>query len=196
MSGEAAARREQGGGSARRGHEASPPRPAFSQLHGSPGRAAAPGSGGPAAAAQADEAACLLALTSELGRLAGQIAKAARPLASDGRTPDAAFVRRLIRARRERAATFGADLFSDPAWDMMLDLLAARLERRVVETSSLCIAAGVPSTTALRLVRLMTERGLFVRSANPRDGRGVLVALSDDAAERLLAHLAGIGAVA
>ncbi len=185
MNGDAGARRAQGNGA--RGPGACGSRPAFTQL-GEPHRPAAK-NGAPAAAA-ADEAARLLALTGELGRLADEIAQAAKPLAGDGRRPDAAQVRRLIRTRAARAALFGPDLFSDPAWDMMLDLLAARLEGRAVHTSSLCIAAGVPSTTALRLVRLMTERGLFVRTANPLDGRGVLVSLSDDAAERLLDHLA------
>lgn len=145
-------------------------------------------------AAGGEEAERLLALTSELGRLAGEIAQAARPFAGDGRRPDAQAVRALIRARRDRAASFGADLFSDPAWEMMLDLLAARLEGRPVPTSNLCIAAGVPTTTALRWIRQLTERGLFVRSADPSDGRGVLIALSDETAERLLDHLAGAGA--
>jgi hypothetical protein len=34
------------------------------------------------------------------------------------------------------------------------------------------------------------DRGLFVRVADPRDGRGVLIELSDSTAERLLALLA------
>jgi hypothetical protein len=140
--------------------------------------------------AAADPAQRLVQLTEELGRLAGEIAHVTKsaPATKDG--PDARFIRGLIRARHRRVAAFGADLFADPVWDMMLDLLAARLEGRPVSTSSLCIAAGVPGTTALRWIRLLTQRGLFVRVADPRDGRGVLVQLSDDAAERLLAHLA------
>ena len=38
----------------------------------------------------------------------------------------AAQVRDLLRARRLRADFLPGDLFADPAWDMMLDLLAAR----------------------------------------------------------------------
>lgn len=130
----------------------------------------------------------LVELTAELGRLAGEIAdtEAAPPTP----TIDSEFVRDLIRQRQRRSAEFGADLFADPVWDMMLDLLAARLDGRAVRTSSLCIAAGVPSTTALRWIRELAERGLFVRVPDPQDGRGVLIELSDDAAERLLDHLA------
>jgi hypothetical protein len=43
-----------------------------------------------------------------------------------------------------REQFFGPDLFADPAWDILLDLYAARLEQQRVAVSSLCIAAAVP----------------------------------------------------
>jgi hypothetical protein len=146
-----------------------------------PPRHAHGGSRGPVAAQR------LVELTEELGRLAGELAEGDGPTAAPAL--DSEFVRGLIRQRQRRSAAFGADLFADPVWDMMLDLLAARFEGRAVRTSSLCIAAGVPSTTALRWIRELTERGLFVRGADPLDGRGVLIELSGDAAQRLLDHL-------
>lgn len=144
-----------------------------------------------ARAAPHDPARRLIELTAELGHLAGEIAQGAP--GGSGSRPNAQSVRAIIRARRRRAEAFGADLFADPVWDMMLDLLAARLEGRPVSTSSLCIAAGVPGTTALRWIRLATERGLFVRVADPRDRRGVLVTLSEDTAEHMLEQLAADG---
>lgn len=88
-------------------------------------------------------------------------------------------VRRMLRQRRMREQYFPADLFADPAWDMLLDLYAARLERQPVSVSSLCIAAAVPATTALRWIKTMTEAGLFLREADPLDGRRIFIALSD-----------------
>lgn len=102
---------------------------------------------------------------------------------------DAAYVRSIIRARRLRDQFFRGGLFADPAWDMLLDLMAARLEGTRVAVSSLCIAASVPATTALRWIKALTDRGLFVRSADPQDGRRVYIALSDDAARALTAYL-------
>jgi len=102
---------------------------------------------------------------------------------------DAAFVRAIIRARRMRDQYFRGGLFADPAWDMLLDLMAARLEENRVAVSSLCIAAAVPATTALRWIKALTDRGLFVRSADPQDGRRVYIELSDDAARALTAYL-------
>lgn len=91
-------------------------------------------------------------------------------------------VRALLRARRLREQVVAADLFADPAWDILLDLMAARLEQTRVSVSSLCIAAAVPPTTALRWIRQLTERGLLKRQADPHDGRRIFIALSDEGA--------------
>lgn len=109
---------------------------------------------------------------------------------------DAPAIRALIRARRMRDQFFQSDLFADPAWDMLLDLMAARLEQKRVAVSSLCIAAAVPATTALRWIKALTERGLFVRSADPRDGRRVYIELSDEAARALNAYLRAVQRIA
>lgn len=103
---------------------------------------------------------------------------------------DAGFVRSIIRARRLRDQYFRGELFADPAWDMLLDLYAARLEGNRVAVSSLCIAAAVPATTALRWIKSLTDRGLMVRSADPQDGRRVYIELSDDTAKAMTACLA------
>jgi hypothetical protein len=103
--------------------------------------------------------------------------------------PSVASVRALIRARRLRDHYFKADLFADPAWDMLLDLLLARLEGRLVAVSSLCIAAAVPPTTALRWIKRLNDEGLFVRTADPRDGRRVFIDLAEETADALVAYL-------
>lgn len=103
-------------------------------------------------------------------------------------TVDARGVRTEIRRRRLREQFFPADLFADPAWDMLLDLMAARLEGRQVAVSSLCIAAAVPATTALRWIRTMSDQGLFTRRADPEDGRRVFIELSEDAVEGMAGY--------
>jgi hypothetical protein len=82
-------------------------------------------------------------------------------------------IKALLRARRLREQYLPSDLFADPAWDMILDLMAARLANQRVSVSSLCIAAAVPPTTALRWIRQLTERGVFSRIDDPADGRRV-----------------------
>lgn len=91
-------------------------------------------------------------------------------------------IRDVIRARRLRDQYFDGQLFADPAWDMLLDLMAARLENKKVSVSSLCIAANVPPTTALRWIKIMTDEEIFRRQADDKDGRRIFIELSDNAA--------------
>jgi len=92
-------------------------------------------------------------------------------------------VREVIRARRLRDQFFERGMFEDPAWDMLLDLFAAELEQTQVSVSSLCIAAAVAPTTALRWIAKMTDAGVFVRHADPFDKRRAFMALSPKAHE-------------
>lgn len=98
-------------------------------------------------------------------------------------------VRAIIRLRRIRDRFFRSDLFADPAWDMLLDLMAARLDRVRVAVSSLCIAAAVPPTTALRWIKTMSDNGMFVRVADSEDGRRVFIELSEGAAAGMASYL-------
>ena len=105
-------------------------------------------------------------------------------------------VRSVIRARRLRGRFFDENLFADPAWDMLLDLLQAEIAQLRVPVSSLCIAAAVPATTALRWLKTMTDKGLFVRRADPHDGRRVFVELSPATSLAMRRYFADIGQVA
>jgi len=141
-------------------------------------------------------------LSEEVGRIANVLAAlseheaAAAAMAAvgassngEGEPLDAGFIRSIIRIRRLRDHFFKSDLFADPAWDMLLDLMAARVERQRVAVSSLCIAAAVPPTTALRWIKGLCEQGLFVRVADPEDGRRVFIELSSETAARMEAYL-------
>lgn len=97
-------------------------------------------------------------------------------------------VRQLLKARRMREAYFDSELFADPAWDILLDLYAAHLEDNKVSVSSLCIAANVPPTTALRWIRSMTDASILVRRDDESDGRRVWIELSDGALAKLVGY--------
>lgn len=107
--------------------------------------------------------------------------------------PDARLVRRIIKQRQQRARFFEGELFADPAWDMLLDLTAARAEHVRVSVTSLCIAANVPPTTALRWIGQMVEAGLFVRSCDDTDRRRAFIDLSDRSAEAMACYFAEAG---
>lgn len=110
------------------------------------------------------------------------------------RLPAPHVLRQIIKARQARAQFFDAELFADPAWDILLDLAAARGEGRQVSVTSLCIAAGVPATTALRWIGQMVEAGLLVRVQDPDDRRRVFIALADGTVTALSRYFVEVGA--
>lgn len=68
-------------------------------------------------------------------------------------------------------------LMGEPAWDILLALFFE--EPDTLTVSSLCYGSGVPQTTALRWVSVLVSQGLVERTKHHRDGRIVLVSLSD-----------------
>lgn len=164
----------------------------------------------------------LLRLTQEVGRLAARLDRLALPLGEDpagslsGRLaspgigyragderdlmrkprvplPDPRLVHQVIRQRRLRDRYFEGDLFADPAWDILLDLTAARAEHRRVSVTSLCIAAAVPATTALRWISQMTDMGLLLREQDPDDKRRAFIVLSDAVADTMARYFDELG---
>jgi len=146
-------------------------------------------------------------LSDEVSRIASTLARLSNgPSQTQRREPappgaevppvSADTVRSVIRARRLRSRFFEEELFADPAWDMLLDLLQAEIAQLRVPVSSLCIAAAVPATTALRWLKTMTDKGVFLRRADPHDGRRVFVELSPSASEGMRRYFAEVGRAA
>jgi hypothetical protein len=146
-------------------------------------------------------------LSDEVGRIAATLARLSsgpspapsvirQDSSAEAPPVSAEAVRSVIRARRLRARYFHEELFADPAWDMLLDLLQAEISHLRVPVSSLCIAAAVPATTALRWLKTMVSQGLFVRRADPLDGRRVFVELAPEASHAMRRYFAELGAVA
>lgn len=78
-----------------------------------------------------------------------------------------------IEARRRRRMVFGEDerLLGDAVWDALLELFVAEAEKRLVFTTSLALAMHVPSSTGVRWIDHMEERGLLTRADDPTDRR-------------------------
>ena len=87
--------------------------------------------------------------------------------------------RRVYQSRRRRGRVFGDEtLFGEPAWDILLDLFAAATHNKRVAVTSACIGAAVPSTTALRWIKVLEDKDLIQREDDTADARRTFVRLS------------------
>lgn len=135
----------------------------------------------------------LQALMNKLGVQEKDTTASDEDVAASIKNPNAvhpSVLKSIIKARRNRQKYFEGDLFSDPSWDILLELTAAHIENRQESVTSVAIAASVPASTAIRKIRELSDRGLLKRWTDPTDARRIFVALTDDAAKRMLAMLA------
>lgn len=89
--------------------------------------------------------------------------------------------KRVYTARRQRDAAAGLPgIFGEPAWDILLDVFIARKSRCEIQVSSVCIEAGIPSTTILRWLTRLELEGLIYRAADSVDARRRYVRLTPD----------------
>lgn len=100
-----------------------------------------------------------------------------------------AYARRMIVERARRFQFFDGHLFSDPAWDIMLELFVAEIELREVPVTNLCFTSNVPDTTVLRWIKTLCAEGLVVRTKDHVDKRRVLVQLAGPAAKAMRHYL-------
>lgn len=90
-----------------------------------------------------------------------------------------AMVKTLVRKRERRGEFLDRELFSDPSWDILLDLTSGKLAGTPVPVSSACAATHLPLSTALRYVRALVDDGLVRRWQDPTDKRRDLLELED-----------------
>ncbi|QIQ86159.1 winged helix DNA-binding protein [Erythrobacter sp.] len=109
----------------------------------------------------------------------------------------AVLARKTYAARRRRGAIFGdEEIFGEPAWDILLDLYIAHVERKPVSVSSACIGSAAPPTTGLRWLGVLADRGLVAREHDPEDQRRVLVRLTESGLEAMDRYFALAGGAA
>jgi len=122
------------------------------------------------------------------GAAAGGAQQAAARPCDDGELLKVA--RKLVKMRERRGEFLNPELFSDPSWDILLDLASARLEGKQAPVSSVCQAARVPMSTALRQIRNLVDMGLVRRWSDPDDRRRDLLEIEDGAMDAMRQYFA------
>ena len=103
-------------------------------------------------------------------------------------------IKRVLEARRARDQFLPVSLFSDPAWDMLLEAYLAFLEQRRISVSALCHASRAPSTTGLRWLHKLEDEKLVHRTSDPFDARRSWVELSPGGVSAMAAYFDTVGA--
>jgi DNA repair protein RadC len=102
------------------------------------------------------------------------------------RNAEAIFRRRILR----KELVGSAELFGEPAWDMLLDLFIHEGRGQQLSMSSLCATAGIPTSSAMKLAQRLCEAGILERTPDIFDGRRTLMKIAPQVAHRLRASFA------
>ena len=134
-----------------------------------------------------EEAAAARQLLAKL--LAVQHEPAREVLAAPAREPDVQAVARAVyQSRKKRAEHFGAALFSEPAWDMLLVLFLYEDRGDKMSVTRLAEFSEAPLTTAIRWLDYLESQRLIERSQCSADRRKFYVSLSDKGRSLLLTY--------
>ena len=104
--------------------------------------------------------------------------------------------RSLHRERSRRASFLPAELFGEPAWDILLDLAYAAKASELRSIKAACLSSQVPEATALRYIDQLVCCGLVERIDDKTDRRRKflrLTALGERSMRDYLASMPPIG---
>lgn len=93
-------------------------------------------------------------------------------------------IRSVLLVRRARSQILGEHLFSDPAWDILLELYAAGLGGRKMSLAEVSRATETHQSTTKRWIAALEERALVKSTVDPV-AKAVWISLTEDAEDRL-----------
>lgn len=100
-------------------------------------------------------------------------------------------LRLLSRLQESRHSIFGDAVMPEPAWEMLAELMRARLGGQHLSVTSLALASRSPTTTALRRIEDLIQGGLVTRVPDLEDRRRTWVELTPEGLARMQIFLEG-----
>lgn len=91
----------------------------------------------------------------------------------------------ILSFRQARTEVFGPNLFSDPAWDVLLELYGAELGGRSVSLHDLAIASDTPQSATARWIGELGERGLVDTRRDSMDSVTLWISLTPEGSSRM-----------
>lgn len=137
----------------------------------------------------------LSAIAVEFGNRADQLSSETQSVAVTGEVRDPCqMAKQLLAQRLARFDHFPAELFHEPAWDMLLALFVANEERRTMSVKTLVGSANAPVTTSQRWIDHLHKLKLIDRVIDPIDRRRMEISLSDTGQTAVIQYLRRLGA--
>ncbi|HEX6660494.1 MAG TPA: hypothetical protein VF067_01315 [Sphingomicrobium sp.] len=100
-------------------------------------------------------------------------------------------VRTAKKLRNLRKKMFGEDLFSGPAWSILLELFESYMLQRTDTVGQVCVSAELPGATALRWLAKLRDEG-FVRLRDDHlDRRRRFAELSEEGVQMMTQYFSG-----
>jgi len=120
------------------------------------------------------------------------------PAAVGGRTEDSSLrtLKLLQKLQEARTSIFGEAVMPEPAWEMLAELMRARLAGQHLSVTSLALSSKSPMTTALRRIEDLIQGGLAARMPDPADRRRTYVELTPEGMARMQLFLEGFARTA
>ena len=100
--------------------------------------------------------------------------------------------KQLLAQRQARFDHFPAELFHEPAWDMLIALFIAHNDTRPTNVKALVAMADAPVTTSQRWIEHLHKLKLIDRVNDPADRRRIEISLSHSGYEAITAYLTAI----
>jgi CheY-like chemotaxis protein/DNA-binding MarR family transcriptional regulator len=97
----------------------------------------------------------------------------------------------LQKLQEARSTIFGEAVMPEPAWEMLAELMRARLMNQQLSVTSLALSSQSPMTTALRRIEDLIQGGLAARVPDSTDRRRTHIELTPEGMARMRVFLEG-----
>jgi hypothetical protein len=102
------------------------------------------------------------------------------------------YARLTLLGRKQRDHYFDPMLFSNPAWDILLNLYVADAEGTPVSVIDSCVASPVPQGVALRWLGYLKQEEMVIEAPNSAQPRQTVIRLTDQARLAVSAYLGSL----
>ena len=140
--------------------------------------------------------------SAKLGSIAGEFGTCADQIMSSGRVemqsaPDGppdlvARARSIVASRKARRKFFPADLFHEPAWEMLMSLFIVYEGEHTMNVKALVSCSDAPATTSQRWIDHLHKSGLIDRVTDTIDRRRIDISLSERGHDAMVRYLSDV----